>query len=169
MKNFSLALVLFGVSGLCADSFLHTQTYKVKQSKPVYENVTIKTPQEICREVKVAVDVPNGVDRNTFGVDTLIGATAGVIIGNQIGGGSGNDVAKVLGGILGAATANRMRKPNTYEKRYQTQTVCETVYESRNETRLTGYENYFYINGQKHMKFSQHPLKKVHVNVSYSY
>lgn len=169
MKKFSLAVLLLGVSSLYADSFLHTQTYKVKQSKPVYENVTIKTPQEICREVEVVQSVPSGVDRNSFGVDTLIGATAGVVIGNQIGGGSGNDVAKVLGGILGATTANRMRKPTAYEKRYSTQTVCETVYESRSETRLTGYENYFYINGQKHMKFSQHPLKKVSVNVHYSY
>ena len=51
-------------------------------------------------------------DNNSIGLDTLVGATIGVAIGNQIGGGNGRDVARVAGGLLGAAVANGTRTPS---------------------------------------------------------
>ena len=45
-------------------------------------------------------------DNNSIGLDTVVGATIGVAIGNQIGKGNGKDVARVAGGLLGAAVAN---------------------------------------------------------------
>lgn len=55
-------------------------------------------------------------DNNSIGLDTVVGATLGVAIGNQIGSGSGRDVARVAGGILGATIANNSRNtpPMTY-------------------------------------------------------
>ena len=49
---------------------------------------------------------------NTIGLDTIVGATLGVAIGNQIGKGNGRDVARVAGGILGAGIANSTRTPS---------------------------------------------------------
>ena len=45
-------------------------------------------------------------DNNSIGLDTVVGATIGVAIGNQIGKGNGKDVARVAGGLLGATIAN---------------------------------------------------------------
>jgi hypothetical protein len=55
-------------------------------------------------------------DNNSIGLDTVVGATLGVAIGNQIGGGNGRDVARIAGGILGATIANSTRNtpPQTY-------------------------------------------------------
>ena len=50
-------------------------------------------------------------DNNSIGLDTLVGATIGVAIGNQVGKGNGRDVARVAGGLLGAAVANGTRTP----------------------------------------------------------
>lgn len=46
---------------------------------------------------------------NDIGLDTIVGGTIGVIIGNQIGRGTGKDVARVAGGLLGASIANNTR------------------------------------------------------------
>ena len=51
-------------------------------------------------------------DNNTIGLDTVVGATIGVAIGNQIGKGNGKDVARVAGGLLGASIANNSRTPS---------------------------------------------------------
>ncbi|WP_323664977.1 glycine zipper 2TM domain-containing protein [Aliarcobacter butzleri] len=55
-------------------------------------------------------------DNNSIGLDTVVGATLGVAIGNQIGSGNRKDVAKVAGGLLGAVIANNSRNtaPTTY-------------------------------------------------------
>ena len=51
-------------------------------------------------------------DNNSIGLDTLVGATIGVAIGNQIGRGNGKDVARVAGGLIGAGIANNSRTPS---------------------------------------------------------
>jgi len=140
----------------------------VEYSVPQYKEVTVSTPRQVCEDVEVAVRVPTAKDRNSLGVDTLIGATAGVIIGNQIGKGSGRDAAKIVGGILGATTANRMREPS-YTTHYETQTQCKTVYDTHTQTKLIGYHNHFYINGVEHIKHSSTPLESVRVKITYSY
>ena len=53
-------------------------------------------------------------DNNTIGLDTIVGATIGVAIGNQIGKGNGRDVARVAGGLLGATIANNSRDSRAY-------------------------------------------------------
>ena len=53
-------------------------------------------------------------DNNTIGLDTIVGATLGVAIGNQIGKGNGKDVARVAGGLLGASIANNSRDSKVY-------------------------------------------------------
>lgn len=164
----TLLLTTFTITFALGNSNVVYEDIYVQSSKPVYKDVVVKTPQEICYEKEVATKVPTYENTNTIGIDTLIGATAGVVIGNQIGNGSGRDAAKIIGGILGATTANKMREPN-YHTQYKTQMQCETRYEKHYETKLIGYENYFYLNGKEHMKFSKQKLESVRVKLSYSY
>jgi len=49
---------------------------------------------------------------NSIGLDTIVGATLGIALGNQIGKGNGRDVAKIAGGLLGASIANGSRTPS---------------------------------------------------------
>merc|ERR1711879_29854 len=93
-----------------------SELVKVDYSKPVYETIeeliphrhtnncyeehTVRTPKNRTSSYK---------NENIVGVDTIIGATTGVIIGNQIGRGNGKVAAKVIGGLLGATVANSMR------------------------------------------------------------
>ncbi|GIU24254.1 MULTISPECIES: glycine zipper 2TM domain-containing protein [unclassified Shewanella] len=54
-------------------------------------------------------------DRNT-GWKTFGGALIGGVIGHQFGGGSGQDVATVLGALLGAGVANRYGDSSYYQE-----------------------------------------------------
>ena len=42
----------------------------------------------------------------------LIGAVAGAVLGNQVGGGSGRDAATILGGVTGAAVGSQVGRPS---------------------------------------------------------
>ena len=78
-------------------------------------------------------------DNNSIGLDTLVGATSGVAIGNQIGGGNGRDVARVAGGLLGAGIANSTRTPS-YSSGY------DNAYSNNGYERSTTYVRNNYYN-----------------------
>ena len=44
---------------------------------------------------------------NSIGLDTIVGATLGVALGNQIGKGNGRDVAKIAGGGIWTYLLNK--------------------------------------------------------------
>lgn len=86
---------------------------------------------------------------NSIGLDTLVGATIGVAIGNQVGKGNGRDVAKVAGGLLGAGIANSSRTPsysngyydnNAYNNNYQRSTTYVNNYYNDDYDRYVVYE-----------------------------
>ena len=86
-------------------------------------------------------------NNNSIGLDTLVGATIGVAIGNQIGDGNGRDVAKVAGGLLGAAIANNSRTP-TYSNNnpYYNNSYDNGSYNNNGYERTTTYVNNHYYN-----------------------
>ncbi|MDD2887208.1 MAG: glycine zipper 2TM domain-containing protein [Aliarcobacter sp.] len=65
---------------------------------------------------------------NSIGLDTLVGATIGVAIGNQVGKGNGRDVARVAGGLLGAGIANSSRTPSYSNGYYDNNNYSRTTY-----------------------------------------
>lgn len=96
-------------------------------------------------------------NNNSIGLDTLVGATIGVAIGNQIGDGNGRDVAKVAGGLLGAAIANNSRTP-TYSNNnaYYNNNSYDNGYE-----RSTTYVNNHYYNGYDRSYIYDRPSPQV--------
>lgn len=170
MKTITKTLLLaLASSTLFAQNGVEYKNYKVKYSTPKYTKIQYSQPVEVCQEVQIPKYSYASQSHNSIGIDTIIGATAGVVIGNQIGGGSGRDAAKIVGGLLGAKMANSMRKPKRHLQGYETQTQCNTSYETEYKNEISGYENHFYIDGIKHMKFSQTPLKRVRVKITRSY
>ena len=78
-------------------------------------------------------------DNNSIGLDTLVGATIGVAIGNQVGKGNGRDVARVAGGLLGAAVANGTRTPSYSSNGYYDNNSYRNNYYDNNYERSTTY------------------------------
>jgi outer membrane lipoprotein SlyB len=64
----------------------------------------------------------------------LIGAVAGAVLGNQVGGGSGRDAATVLGGVAGAAVGSQVGR--------QGSTPTDSVYRISIQTDQGGFRTY---------------------------
>ena len=78
-------------------------------------------------------------DNNSIGLDTLVGATIGVAIGNQIGRGNGKDVARVAGGLIGAGIANNSRTPSYSSNPNYNNSYRDNYYRDDNYERTTTY------------------------------
>lgn len=179
MKKQSICLILgltIFSSSLFAQGDRFTQRVKVNYSKPVYENVQEVIPNRDSRcyeeyEVRTPINRTSSYrNENTIGVDTIIGATTGVIIGNQIGRGNGKVAAKIVGGLLGATLANGIRNSDySHNNRNNTEYYYETkrrnICNNRviNKSVLKGYENYFTYNGKSYSKFS--PYRENYINI----
>ena len=76
---------------------------------------------------------------NSIGLDTIVGATLGVAIGNQIGRGNGKDVARVAGGLIGAGIANNSRTPSYSSNPNYNNSYRDDYYRDDNYERTTTY------------------------------
>jgi uncharacterized protein YcfJ len=116
---------------------------RVVAVQPVKE--TIKTPREVCKEVTVTRQKPVQDQYKIAG--TAIGAIAGGLLGNQIGGGSGKKLATVAGAVGGGYAGNQvqgnMQAGDTYTT---TQTRCNTVNET--SEKVVGYDVKYDLDGQ---------------------
>lgn len=103
--------------------------------KPVVE--AIRTPREVCKDVVVNHRRPVKDQHQIAG--TVIGALAGGLLGNQVGGGSGKKIATVAGaaagGYAGKKVQENMQAGDTYST---TETRCSTVTDS--SERVVGYD-----------------------------
>ena len=115
--------------------------YKALNSGPDFAEVlavepvkeTTKTPREVCDEVVVNEQAPVKDPNRIAG--TAIGAVAGGLLGNQIGGGSGKTLATVAGAAAGGYAGNQVQK-NMQEKNTvsRSETRCRTVYDTQTKT-----------------------------------
>lgn len=97
-----------GVLALAALSFVApAQTSKAPTKEPHCYDVQVEKPKEVKDEHKIA--------------GTAIGAVAGGLLGNQIGGGSGKKIATAAGAV-GGGFAGRKIQENQQNK---TETVTE--------------------------------------------
>ena len=103
--------------------------------EPVSE--TTKTPKEVCSDVAVNEQAPVKDPNRIAG--TAVGAVAGGLLGNQVGGSTGRTLATVAGAAAGGYAGNQVQK-NLQEKNTvsRTETRCKTAYESH--TRTIGYD-----------------------------
>lgn len=109
-------------------------TYGLPDFGPKYANVlavepvkeTIRTPREVCKDVAVRHQEPVKDPHQITG--TVIGALAGGLLGNQIGGGSGKKIATVAGAAAGGYAGNKVQENMQARDTYTTtETRCKTV------------------------------------------
>ncbi|MBN2781613.1 MAG: glycine zipper 2TM domain-containing protein [Campylobacterales bacterium] len=191
IKNIIIASMLFfGVNSFSKSLDERVVFVDVIKSKPVYEEITVKVPYEEIISTPYEVTVPciqkehhhereYRKDDNSIGLDTVIGAGLGVVLGNQIGKGDGRTVAKVAGGVLGAVVANKYYRDEQYEGRYDNRTrYCKkkeyrdeivTRYEYKKERRFIGYENIFIYKGERYSKITDKPRRKIKITNTLSF
>ena len=112
MNKSMLVGAVLGAVGVTAGGAV--ATYSLVNKGPEYAQVTdvqpikqqVKTPREVCKDVAVTRQAPVKDQHQIAG--TVVGAIAGGLLGNQIGGGSGKKIATVFENprFRGAQTGN---------------------------------------------------------------
>jgi len=174
IKLLTASMIL--ASTLIAGGETYYEHARVTKSEPIYEYVYKRESNRECYEEKIRVQNHNNnssnnnsyYGSNSIGLDTIIGATTGIVIGNQIGKGNGRTAAKIVGGLLGGVVANNMRNQSntkSYDEgyTYETRTKCYNNPRTIKRKMVTGYKNYFFYNGNEHFKVTNKPRKKVRI------
>lgn len=98
---------------------------------------TIKTPREVCKDVTVTRQKPVKDQHQIAG--TVLGAVAGGLLGNQVGGGNGKKLATVAGAVGGGYAGNKVQENMQAGSTYTTtETRCNTVMDSSDK--VVGYD-----------------------------
>lgn len=106
----------------------------------------IKTPREVCKDVTVTRQKPVQDQHQIAG--TVLGAVAGGLLGNQIGGGNGKKIATVAGAAGGGYAGNKIQEGMQERDTYTTtQTRCNTVNDISDK--VVGYDVRYMLDGKE--------------------
>ncbi|KTB75296.1 MULTISPECIES: glycine zipper 2TM domain-containing protein [Pseudomonas] len=146
-------------------------TYSLVKGGPEYADVLavepinqqIQTPREVCKDVTVTRQAPVKDQHQIVG--SVIGAVAGGLLANQIGGGNGKKIATVAGAVGGGYAGNKVQEGMQERDTYTTtQNRCTTVNDVSDK--VVGYNVKYKLNekvGQVRMERdpgSQIPVDK---------
>lgn len=136
------SLLLFSTNAL-ADGYSPRSEGVIVDVQAEYRISYVPVTREECFEARVPV---HSYAPPSTG-DVLAGALIGGVIGNQFGGGSGNDIATALGAIIGADSASRnSRDVIGYSYEWQCRVVT-TMSETRE---FDSYRVTYLMNGRYH-------------------
>lgn len=128
-------------------------TYSLVDHGPQYAEVvavqpvkeTIKNPRQVCKDVAVTHQRPVKDQHQIAG--TAIGAIAGGLLGNQIGGGKGKTLATVAGAVGGGYAGNKVQEHMQNNDTYTTtETRCSTVTDT--SEKVVGYDVRYTLDGK---------------------
>ena len=145
-------------------------TYSLVKSGPEYAEVLavepvkqqIKTPREVCKDVVVTRQAPVKDQHQIVG--SVIGAVAGGLLGNQVGGGNGKKLATVAGAVGGGYAGNKVQEGmQNRDTTTSTQTRCNTVNDISDK--VVGYDVKFNLNDKVgHVRMERDPGNQIPVN-----
>lgn len=156
----AIAMVVLSAGGVTAYKGL-TQPKQAEVLAVKEAMQSVSTPHEKCEQVVVQRQAPVQDEKRIAG--TVLGGVAGGLLGSQIGGGSGQKVATVLGAAGGAYAGNQAQKgmqqrdtDSVSERR------CKTV--SVRSEKLVGYDvTYRYEGKEDTVRMSHNPGKQIPV------
>ena len=123
---------------------------RVVRAEPIYREVRVREPREVCREEPVTERVVERGRSDPGAV--LFGAMVGGVIGHQFGGGHGQDVATAAGALIGANhAAQHTYRDGRVVERTVYETRCERVRHVRYERRLDGYDVTYKYRGRLYL------------------
>ncbi|MCY1410144.1 hypothetical protein D9M71_255090 [compost metagenome] len=142
MNKSMLVGAVLGAVGVTAGGAV--ATYNLVKSGPEYADVlavepinqNVKTPRQVCKDVTVTHQKPVKDQHQIAG--TVLGAVAGGLLGNQVGGGTGKKIATVAGAVGGGYAGNKVQENMQNNDTYTTtETRCNTVNDI--STKVIGY------------------------------
>lgn len=112
--------------------------------EPIKE--VIKTPRQVCEDVQVTRQKPVRDTHQIAG--TVIGAVAGGLLGNQVGGGNGKKIATVAGAAAGGYAGNKVQENMQAGSTYTTtENRCRTVTDT--SEKVSGYKVQYELDGKR--------------------
>jgi uncharacterized protein YcfJ len=132
---------------------------KVVSVDPVRK--TVNNPRQVCKDEVVTHTTPPKDEHRIAG--TAIGAVAGGLLGNQIGGGKGKTLATVAGAVGGGYAGNRIQASRQHANTTSTVELhCDTVNDT--STKLVGYDvRYEYKGVTRTVRMDHDPGDRVKV------
>ena len=132
---------------------------KVVSVDPVRK--TVNNPRQVCKDEVVTHTTPPKDEHRIVG--TAIGAVAGGLLGNQIGGGKGKTLATVAGAVGGGYAGNRIQASRQHANTTSTvERHCDTVNDT--STKLVGYDvRYEYKGVTRTVRMDHDPGDRVKV------
>ncbi|MDB2589749.1 glycine zipper 2TM domain-containing protein [Candidatus Thioglobus sp.] len=112
----------------------YTDSATVTSVDKIYKTHTIREPYQDCY-IKESYQG----DDDGSATNEIVGGIFGGLIGNQFGGGSGQDAMTVAGALLGASIAHDDEIAKAKTGRVVSREVCETRYRTESQERLSHY------------------------------
>ncbi len=107
MRTTLAACVALALTAMGANAADYTDTAQVISSSPIIERVT--EPRQECTTDTTAAPQPK--ERSVAA--PILGGVTGAVIGRQVGGGSGRDVATAAGAVAGTVIGDRAANPDS--------------------------------------------------------
>lgn len=168
MNKSLLVGAVLGAVGVTAGGAV--ATYSLVKSGPEYADVLavepvkeqIKTPREVCKDVAVTRQRPVKDEHQIVG--SVLGAVAGGLLGNQVGGGNGKKIATVAGAVGGGYAGNKVQEGMQGRDTYTTtQTRCNTVNDISDK--VVGYNVKYQLDGKVgQVRMDRDPGSQIPVN-----
>jgi uncharacterized protein YcfJ len=132
---------------------------KVVSVDPVRK--TVNKPRQVCKDEVITHTTPPKDEHRIAG--TAIGAVAGGLLGNQIGGGKGKTLATVAGAVGGGYAGNRIQANRQHANTTSSvERHCDTVNDT--STKLVGYDvRYEYKGVTRTVRMDHDPGDRVKV------
>ncbi len=135
----------------------------VLEARPVTETLQIPADQEVCWDEQVQYRVPE----RRSATPLIFGAIIGGVIGNQFGGGSGQDLMTAAGAALGtsiAADQQARRHPPRYHSSMERR--CRVDRHWRTEERIVAWDvTYEYLGEVYQTRMRDEPGDRIPVRV----
>ncbi len=176
-----MALSLFVGSSIAADTRYYSEYQsnysdieyaKVLDASPIVDLHQISVPQEHCYQERVPVERYANHRSKKTRTPEILGAIVGAAVGNQFGGGRGNDIATAAGALLGGSIGrdiknNARRNHHDGYGRYEVVSRCEVTHSYQTEERIVGYDVRYKYNGRVYQaRMPNHPGDRIRVKVS---
>jgi uncharacterized protein YcfJ len=148
-------LILLSALTLSTGLTFAQEVGRVLSSTPVVQQVSV--PRQVCNTQQVAVETQKS------GAGALLGAIAGGVMGNAIGGGSGRAAATALGLFGGAVVGDRVEGGG--QPYYQNVQRCGT--QNYYENRTVAYNVVYEYNGRQYnVQLAQDPGPTIPLQVT---
>lgn len=173
MMSLMLAMPAIG-----ADYYGNYDYAEVIDVEPLYRDVAVSVPRQVCR---IEIHEEPGAtyqrrDTRMSPASTILGGFIGAVVGHQLGHGGGRDAATLAGAVVGAAVGRDVgRRRGEYSgaetvyvpSRREEREVCRTRYEERFERQIDGYlVTYRYGGRVQRTQMAQDPGARIRVRVS---